>query len=510
MKKTGKRLLAALLLLVMCLPMMTGCDKKDVSGDGDATKLVIYYGGNKVVGANDAEVKAAIEEKFYQDTGNKIDLEVKVFQTSDLNTKVDLAIAGGEQIDGIISNVGSTTGLDRFVNENAFFTDLTPLIDEYGSALKEKVPQIAFDTVTSDGKIFAIPEIAYEGIYGILIRKDWLDDAGLPIPTTIEEFETALRAFRDRDSNIVPMVGYHWDMDRVILPGAYNCVQASYFYLDGNGNIMPGFLNPNYKTVLETEYNWIQEGLWDIDNASRTASSCDNLFISGRAGVYIQYPEIMAEIDIARKVKVADPDAELEVIGPLTGPDGYASFQKANACFGGVLVPATSENAALMVQYYNWLVSDPANYELAKYGREGYEWVDVGEGLRGLPEGAEDIIATSALYDGIFCTLDYTTVSDRLWDTYTEQELRWIDNVRHNYPLHGDAREGVFWPDQDSEMAKNYSTASDNFKNEILTPARNGLLNTSDKFDAAVESFKTANADYLAWMNEYYHEHKPE
>ncbi len=507
MAKGTRMLLLLLVVSMISAYVLAGCNNQQ-GADGEGIKIVFYRAGGLIAGQNDAAVKEAIEEKFYKDTGIKIDLEVKLCLNEDINTKLDLAIAGGEQIDAIFNYVGSTSGLDRFVNEDGYFTNLTDIVKKYGSALKEKIPQIAFDTCTYNGELFAIPCVRQENCYGILIRKDWLDDANLEIPTTIEEFETALAAFRDRDSKIVPMVGFHWDMDRVILPGAYNCVQASYFYQEEDGTLMPGFLNPNYKTVLETEYRWVKEGLWDVDNGSRTEASCDNLFIGGRAGVYIQYPEVTHLIEIARKCKAANPEAEFEIIGPLAGPDGYASFQKANAAFSGVLIPSTSKNAEIVVQYFNWLVSDPANYELAMYGRVGQEWVDSGEGLMGIPEGAEDILATSSLYSKAYA-YECVTVSDRIMDTYTEQELQWIKNVR-SYPTHGDAREGMFWPDQDSEIARKYAQASDEFKNSILSPARNGLLDTSKKFDAAVESFIMANQEHLDWMNEYYQENKPE
>lgn len=508
MKKMCKRVWTLLLVLALCLPILTGCSGNGDSS-GDRTQLVFYLAGGLVAGQNDAAVKEAIEEKFYKDTGIKIDLKVVLCQNADINTKIDLAIAGGDPIDAIFNYVGSTSGLDRFVNGDEYFTDLTALIDQYGGALKKNIPQLAFDTCTYDGKIFAIPEAAQENIYGILIRKDWLDDAGLEIPTTITEFETALAAFRDREKNIVPMVGFHWDMDRVVLAGAYDCVQASYFYLDENGTILPGFLHPNYKKVLETEYRWIQEGLWDVDNASRTESSCDNLFIGGRAGVYIQYPEITHLIEISRKCKAANPEAEFEVIGPLKGEDGAASFQKSNVSFAGCLIPASSKNAEIVVKYFDWLASDPANYELAKYGREGYEWVDTGDGLMGIPEGAQDVLLTGSLYSGCYCSLNFTTVSDRIMDTYTQQELQWIEDVR-SFNTYSDAREGVFWPDQDSDLAIAYANASDVFRNDILSPARAGLVDTSLQFESAVQAFKMTNAEYLAWMNRYYQENKPD
>lgn len=503
MKKMLKRVLSAIMAAACVCTCLAGCGKKVEESSG--TKVVIYCAGSKVSGANDAAVKKAIEKKFKEDTGNEINLEIKLFTNADFNTKVDLAIAGGDQIDGIVNYIGSSDALDRFISRNNFATDLTELVNEYGTHLKSVIPEIAFDHATYDGQLAAIPSVTQENAFGILIRTDWLKEANLEIPTTISEFETVMEAFKKRDGNVVPLVGYSWDLDRVILAGAYGTVSSSYYYLDDSGTLLPGFLNPKYKNVLSKCYEWVKSGWWDIDNASRTESSIDNLFVGGRAGIYVQYPEIYHLIEIARKCKQADSKATFEVIGPLEGPNGDKGVQKQNVAFSGMMVPKSSKNAELVVKYMDWMVSDVKNYELCAYGIEGTDWVDSGEGKRGLPDkNSTDVVN---MYSGCYAPIEFTNLSDRVWDTYSEQELGWIEAVR-SYPTFSDAREGVFFPYLDNDMSSKYSSASTDFQTNTLSPARAGLKDTSKTFESAVEAFKLSNKDYLEWMNQYYKENK--
>lgn len=505
MKKLLRRAVCVLLAVVMATVCLTACGGG--TGGDDANKVVIYCAGSKITGANDAAVKAAIEKKFKEDTGLDINLDVKLFTNADFNTKVDLAIAGGDQIDGIVNYIGSSDGLDRFVSRNNFAMDLTALVEEHGKNLKKVIPQIAFDHATYNGSLAAIPSVTQENAFGILIRTDWLKEAGLNIPKTIDEFEAVMDAFKKRDGNIVPLVGYSWDLDRVILPGAYGTVASSMYYLEDDGTILPAFLDPAYKNVLSKCYQWVKNGWWDIDNASRTESSVDNLFVGGRSGIYVQYPEIYHLIEIARKCKLANPNATFEVIGPLEGPDGKKGVQKQNVAFSGMMIPKSSQNAELLIKYMDWMVSDVANYELCTYGIEGTDWTDSGEGLRGVPESAADNIEAVNMYSGCYNLVEYSNLSERVWDTYTEQELGWIKAVR-SFPTFADAREGVFFPDLDNDMTQKYSTARTTFQTETLSPARGGLKDTAQTFEAAVEAFKISNKEYLDWMNQYYKDNK--
>ena len=52
---------------------------------------------------------------------------------------------------------------------------------------------------TGQNRIYVIPQVMSYGRNGAMIRKDWLDNLGLDMPTTQEEFVEVLRAFKNDD-----------------------------------------------------------------------------------------------------------------------------------------------------------------------------------------------------------------------------------------------------------------------------------------------------------------------
>lgn len=84
---------------------------------------------------------------------------------------------------------------------------LNDLIDEYAPNLKkilEENPSYKKQITAPDGNIYSLPTInelnptTHDKLF---INKTWLDNLGLEVPTTVEEFEAVLQAFKDNDAN---------------------------------------------------------------------------------------------------------------------------------------------------------------------------------------------------------------------------------------------------------------------------------------------------------------------
>lgn len=122
-------------------------------------------------------------------------------------------------------------GPQAAIDEDAFI-DLNPYLDEYmpdykaaimtgdGSfaewewgAEKElydlQAQRSFYNTLlTQSGALWNVSQIwthSYPTDAGGVIRKDWLDEAGLDIPETLDEFAVVLEAFKQRGENIIPM-----------------------------------------------------------------------------------------------------------------------------------------------------------------------------------------------------------------------------------------------------------------------------------------------------------------
>ena len=94
----------ALVVLILLLLVLPGCTNQEST----ANKLVVYIEYNGALGTEDDAVEKAIEEKFFQDTGIELDLQVEAVGTDMIGQKIVTARADTtQQIDGIVTHYGS-------------------------------------------------------------------------------------------------------------------------------------------------------------------------------------------------------------------------------------------------------------------------------------------------------------------------------------------------------------------------------------------------------------------
>ena len=83
---------------------------------------------------------------------------------------------------------------------------LDDLIEQYCPNIKALLERGSYrkELTAPDGHIYALPnstELSPMTHDKLFINKTWLDQLGLPMPTTIEEFTETLRAFKENDMN---------------------------------------------------------------------------------------------------------------------------------------------------------------------------------------------------------------------------------------------------------------------------------------------------------------------
>ena len=122
--------------------------------------------------------------------------------------QLNLRIAAGDMPDMFTP----WNGVETELIENGALLDLTDLLPEKAPHLWESIPGDVWDAVkandpTGQNRIYVIPQVMSYGRNGAMIRKDWLDNLGLDMPTTQEEFVEVLRAFKNDDPN-----GNGWQM----------------------------------------------------------------------------------------------------------------------------------------------------------------------------------------------------------------------------------------------------------------------------------------------------------
>lgn len=220
--------------------------------------------------------------------------------TSDQNfafeQKVNLLIAANTIPDVLTINVepNGLNILSKLVKAG-MVEDLTQVYNDYASPyLKDSMKlggDDVFDPVTFDGKLYAIPSLSdiETAIPVVWTRKDWLDQAGLQEPQTLDDVETALKAFKAMGkSGQLPTQQNIYNSDTASFDfvfGAYNSYPGQWIKGD-DGSIVYGSIQPQVKDALARLAKWYSEGLVAKDFMMNDSNKAVEAVAKGSAGIF--------------------------------------------------------------------------------------------------------------------------------------------------------------------------------------------------------------------------------
>lgn len=367
--------------------------------------------------ADDALVKTEIEKQI-ENTIN-IELDFQQIPAAEYDNKLNIAISSGMPLDGFMHGINKMSG---FTSRPGLLKNLNDLINTHGQNIKAVTEQVSWDSVTQNGNIYAIPNYSEAAISSILARKDILDKYGIPVPTTIEEFEKACEMLKAADSNIIPAVGNWWDVECIVSPAfGKQFSTASKAILDSEQRIVPYSVTEGALPFLQTYTKWVQNGWYDRDNQITSGEKVNQMFVTGKSVFkFTAYGDILGLLPMAKEVT---PDANIAVIHELnnggrwswSGPSNFALY-----------ILDQSKAADRLVQYVDWMVADQKNYDLTHYGIEGKHFLPLDGMLRGLPAeyngDAGKLGYCGAGAGGTFALLTYTQL-DRLLNNTAKEYL---------------------------------------------------------------------------------------
>lgn len=249
-----------------------------------------------------------------EQTGVHIDFIHPTYEQ--MEQQLNLMMASGNYYD-MLFNPSYPGGPQAAIDENCFI-DLAPYLNscmpdykaalyckdgsfndwEWGSEAEiykpEPAPSFAENMYTAKGALWAVTQIwtdAYPAELGAVIRKDWLDEAGLEMPQTLDELEVVLEAFKKRGEDVIPMSfptsGVNGSTGAII--SAFD-LMGGWFSLEDDGKTIAPYLylQPQFKDYLTLANDWYTKGYIDPDFMNRTDESLTSLFLSDRLGIYLE------------------------------------------------------------------------------------------------------------------------------------------------------------------------------------------------------------------------------
>lgn len=362
------------------LPLLAGgCSLVARGGSNDQT-LRINYGGS----ADTMEVPSPnpIEEKLSEVVGLDV---VSERSPEDLGA----ALAAGQAPDIFLS---SRSQLRQF-DEQGLLLDLTPYRDRL-SDYEAYVTTEHVDTGMFGDRLMAIVRKPREFSYGGLwIRGDWLDTLGLEMPTTLDGFTEALKAFRDEKPGRGDAVGLTgsgmgtFDM----LYGAHGTGGPGTLYASDK-EVVDGYNDPDNQEVVEYLRSLFVDKLVDPDLFSVGTAEARDRALQGSAGaIYVGWDQ-MTKPQFIQAGKTAQPESDWRMIDVLSASGrtggmptpGYGAVQGVPAALA-----EDEERLEALLSYLNYIGTDEGS-RTVMFGIEGTHYEVEGDKVKALPKLEEE------------------------------------------------------------------------------------------------------------------------
>lgn len=192
-----------------------------------------------------------------------INLKVQwLVPSAQYESKLNVTIASNDLPDIMLVNA---VQLNQLV-ENGMVEDLTQVYNDYKSDLADQYLTAdggtALKQATYDGKMMAIPQVGSSADTSpiLWIRQDWLDQAGLQSPKTMDDVINVAKAFTENDPDQngkkdtyglgleKNLFGGEFDLNGFF--NGYHALTGNLWMKDSSGKLISSVVAPEAKTVL--------------------------------------------------------------------------------------------------------------------------------------------------------------------------------------------------------------------------------------------------------------------
>ena len=440
------------------------------------------YPANTESNPNNRTIFKRLQEK------TNVEIEWTAIQSDQWGDKITLNMSNPDTLTDFIFTAGfSDSDLLKYADQGIIIP-LEEYIDAYMpnlSAVFEKYPEYRTMCTDSEGHIWALPWIEQLGSEKTAIQtvgnmsfinKKWLDFLGLEVPTTVDEFEQVLIAFRDHaselqaefniDGSIIPMacIVNDGDQDPSILINGFgegygDADKGRHIAVTDDLEVICSATQEGYKKGIEWLHSLYAEGLIDPEAFTQEWSTYVSKGKSGRYGVCFSWD--VANIDNLQDwVPLPALTADTRNITPQNG-SFTSGFDR-----GRCVVTAVAENPALVCAWLDQMY-DPFQSPQNNWGTYGeddeFDIFELGEN-----ENGEEMLKHAPLGDAspvevreAECVGGPLAILDEYYGVYVtcpddaQYRLDWIKdyytpdmNTKYVYP-------NVFMSQEDTEELSN-------------------------------------------------------
>ncbi|WP_339320419.1 extracellular solute-binding protein [Paenibacillus sp. FSL R10-2734] len=391
MKSVTENHLASLLLTGMLVGgLITGCTDNDsyiesVKSPANSSEKIKFTYWSPLNPNAASVVQHLGEVEMYKEMEKRSGIPIEFNHPPQGNEKeqFNLLIASRDLPDMIEFDwLSYPGGPEKAINDGVIIK-LNDLINQHAPNLKQFLndnPDIAKEVKTDSGTMYVIPSIGIGKVNtfsGPIIRKDWLDELGLSVPETLEEWTHVLWSFKEKKGATAPYTTYIDKTDpsklNDFIVGAFGVGRD--FYLD-DGEVKYGPMEPKFKEYLNFLRGWYKEGLIDPDFGANDMKTIDAKMLSGKSGAAFGF----AGSGIGVYMKNGSKYNPIYNLGAAQYPvlkkgDEPQFINSANKyrTHGSTAITATNKNPEEAVKWLDYFFSEEGHM-LKNFGIEGVSY----------------------------------------------------------------------------------------------------------------------------------------
>ncbi len=389
------------------LPIIKDAAAFEEANGGKLTMLIVNDAARTV------EVKdLEMVQRWKEDTG--IEFEWQPIPADGAAEKLSLMLTSGDDLPDAFWNFrdGQSNQYAVQYADQDVFLPTQDLIEQYCptvSKVLEDHPQYQKEIVTPDGNMYGFPYI--EQMKGLvmtsgplLINQNWLDQVGLDMPTTVDEFTEVLYAFKEAgdlngngEADEIPALTM-FGPEEIDTFGSYNmfyrftgCFGQADSYCYGNyladhlavidGKITFTAMDESIRKTADYFHQLYADGLFNVNCFESTSTTnytntelSQTIALAGVVGVWTD-------------MQITDNNvrAEYAAIPQLTGADGglsgfplnYSEMQDtSNTC-----ITTECKFPEVIACFVEYLVSNPSLSVQSNWGAVGYNYYEDENGM---------------------------------------------------------------------------------------------------------------------------------
>lgn len=310
------------------------------------------------------------EEKYEELTG--IEISISKPAHNEYDQQVALAFTAGD----IPDVVELTSTVYSAYSSNGALWDMTDAWETSDLKASGTVDEKYVDSLKIDDVLYGFPLTRGGGTI-TYVRKDWLDNLGMDIPTNYEEFNQMLDAFTygDPDGNGIDDT-YGITMPGLV-PGTNTTAQyqREYYqdarpgiYQKDDGTWVDGMLEPEMAEAMQRMKDDYQAGYIDFEVVTNKTSTCRDKFYAGQVGAFNYWAGAWNET-LQNDLSAQNPDG---VVVPIPAIEETYYNERPSIALG---ITSSAENPEGIFKYLIEYSHDGGEGEmLFTHGVEGYNY----------------------------------------------------------------------------------------------------------------------------------------